>query len=224
MKEPSGKCFHHLGQLSRSTCVCCAQLTDKFHLGLCLQVRSGTPVCAPQIAPTVCAAPVISGLASASLCCGRDRFARDTAGKGTMAWNCSSAAHVATDSAAELYESWADGLRRPRPGSQHPLHRLATPPPTRRCCLHPQSHHHQQWQRPDFMCARKTREGWMERVKTRWEEKGRKERRKDLLLSAKDQSHREREAEIEKEEFKARQKEGGVNTHNPHPSSSNPHQ
>lgn len=164
VKEPSGKCFHHLGQLSRSTCVCCAQLTDKFHLGLCLQVRSGTPVCAPQIVPTVCAAPVISGLVSASLCCGRDRFARDTAGKGTMAWNCSSAAHVATDSAAELYESQADGLRRPRPGSQHPLHRLATPPPTRRCCLHPQSHHHQQWQRPDFMCARKTREGWMERV------------------------------------------------------------
>lgn len=163
VKEPSGKCFLHLGQLSRSTCVCCAALTNTFDLGLCLQVRSGTPVCAPQIVPTVCAAPGISGLASASLCCGRDRFARNTAGKGTMAWNCSSAAHVATDSAAELYESRADGLRRPRPGSQL-LHRLATPPPTRRCCLHPQSRQQQQRQRPDFMCARKTRGGWMERV------------------------------------------------------------
>lgn len=45
----------------------------------------------------------------------------------------------------------------------------------------------------------------MERRKTRWKENDRKERWKDFL-SANDQSHREREAEIKKEEFKARKK------------------
>ncbi|KAG7215153.1 hypothetical protein INR49_006898 [Caranx melampygus] len=62
-----------------------------------VKVRSEILACARRTVRTVCAAPVTSGLASASPCCRRDRFARDTAGRGTTVWSCSSAAHVGTD-------------------------------------------------------------------------------------------------------------------------------
>lgn len=195
-------------------------------MSLCFQARSGIPVCAPQIVRTVCAAPVTSGLASASLCCGRDRFARDTAGRGTTAWSCSSDVPAVMDSAAERCESPAPGLRRRlrhrlwrrrlSPSSQRPLRRLATPPPTRRCCPRPQSRR-QRWQRLDFMCARKTKEGWTDGWKEyRQEERGRKEGRKEgktfPSLPMTDPGGNER-LRPRKNRVRQRQTEGGVNNH-----------
>lgn len=163
-KEPSGKRVfpfiqHH---------VTSAGFLFDLHVdSFCFQVKSGTPVCAPRTVPTVCAAPVTSGLGSASPCCGRDRFARDTAGRGTMAWSCSSAAPAATDSGAVRCESPAPGwLRRrrhsrrwrPRPSLRLPLPRHATPPPTRHSCPRPRSRL-RRWQRRDFTSARETKGG-----------------------------------------------------------------
>lgn len=199
-KEPSGKHVFLFIQLctaspqpaSRSVTHICRNLISTS--SLCLQVKSGIPVCAPRTVRTVCAAPVTSGLGSASLCCGRDRFARDTAGRGTTAWSCSSAARAVKDSDAERCESPALGQRRRRRHSWRwrksqilrlPLPRLATPPPTHRFCPRPQSRLHQQrWQKRDFMCARKTEEGRTDGWKDSEErtEEGRKERRKDLPL------------------------------------------
>lgn len=65
-----------------------------------LQVRWGTPACAPPTARGGCAAPGTSGPASVSRCCGRGRSARGSAGRATPAWNCSSAAPAAPDSTA----------------------------------------------------------------------------------------------------------------------------
>lgn len=154
----------------------CVRLLSTDPSGLVSQVRSEIPAFAPQTVLTVCAAPVTSGLASASRCCGRDRFARDTAGRGTTAWSCSSAAPVETDSAAGRCESPApiSHHRRRRlrhhcwrrwqsPSLRGPLPRPATPPLTLHCCPRPRSLRHRHcrlWrQRRDFTCARKTKSG-----------------------------------------------------------------
>lgn len=146
-----------------------------FILSLPPQVRSGIPAYALQTVLKVCVVPGTFGLASVSLCCGRDRFAHNTGARGTMAWSCSSAAPAMTDSAAGCCESPDPGLHRSllqrlsRWSRLRRLLRLVTPPPTHRYCHHPPSRH-LQWQKPDFTCVRRTKGGCVDGLKDRRKE------------------------------------------------------
>lgn len=116
---------------------------------------------------------VTFGPGSVSLCCVRGRFARDTVGRGTMAWNFSSGAPAMTDSVARSCRNRYLGLRQSqhlhfqKQSWRHSCHQLllhpVTPPPTHHCCRRPPSHC-LQWQKLGFMCAKRTEGGYLERL------------------------------------------------------------
>lgn len=141
--------------LNIDLCIClyCYSFLHSNWIFCCLlypQVRLAILVYGLMTVLKVYVAPVTFGPVFASLCCVRGRFARDTVGRGTMAWNFSSVAPATMDSVARSCRSWYLGhrlsqllhiqkLRWRHSWHQLPLH-LVTPPPTHHLCRQPSSH------------------------------------------------------------------------------------
>lgn len=133
------------------------------------QVRWGILVYGLLTALKVYVAPVTSGPAYVSLCCARDRFARDTNERGIMALNFSSVAPATTDSVVrscrgrDLGHHQNQLLHCQRSRQRHSWHQLllrpVTPPHTHHYCQLPS--HSLQLQKLDFTCARRTEDGYL---------------------------------------------------------------